>query len=98
MIERTHTIVIGREDSVPEQLRLLLGLADDPAEVAFVTGTRDVQVSEQVAERFAARQAGPDLDSVIEPEQAPEPQPEESPAPRSRRPRKAAAPAAEETV
>lgn len=96
MIERTHTIVIGAEDSVPEQLRLLLDLADDPAEVAFVTGTRDVRVTQALAERFAARQAEP------EPQADPElkdftAEPVATPAPRKRAPRKAAAPAAEES-
>jgi len=49
-----------------------------------------VQVSEAVADAYAQQQGGPDLDSVAEPE--------ETPRPRKRAPRKAAAPAAEETV
>ena len=89
MTDRNRTIVIGRDDSVPDVLRELLALASHPAEVAFVTGTRDVQVTEAVADAYAARQQGPDLDSVVEPE--------ETPRPRKRAPRKAAAPAAEES-
>ena len=87
MIERTRTIYIGRDDSIPDRLRELLALADDPQEVQFVVGTRDVLVTEELAERWTAEQTGPDLDTVQEP----------TPAPRKRAPRKAAPTAAEES-
>lgn len=85
----TRHIYIGRDDDIATVLRHLLDLADSPAEVQMQVGTREVLVSDAVAERFESASAGPDLDSVEEPE--------ETPAPRKRAPRKAAPPAAEES-
>jgi hypothetical protein len=80
-------IYIGRDDDIATVLRHLLDLADSPNEVQMQVGTREVLVSDAVAERFEGAANGPDLDSVEEPE--------ETPAPR-RRARKAA-PTAEES-
>lgn len=85
-MELTQRIYIGQDDDIPAVLRRLLDLAESPHEVVMQVGTREVLVSDAVAEAFA----GPDLDSVEEPA-------EPTPPPRRRPARKAAAPAAEES-
>lgn len=103
-MDLNRTIYIGRDDDISEVLRRLLDLADSPREVVMQVGTREVSVSEAVAERFE-RSAGTAEEPEAEPEAEPEPDPEptgeaaeETTAPRKRAPRKAATPAAEETA
>jgi hypothetical protein len=80
----TRYIYIGRDDDIATVLRHLLDLADSPAEVQMQVGTREVLVSDAVAERFES--AAPQAEESTE-----------TPAPRKRAPRKAAPPAAEES-
>lgn len=93
MIERNRTIYIGRDEQIPDVLRELLGLADDPAEVQMVVGSRQVLVTEELQRRFEVARSGPDLDE----DGAAQPAVEEKPAPRKRQPRKAAPAAPEES-
>jgi DNA-binding protein len=103
MIERNRRIYIGSDDTQEQVLADLLRLADNPREVQLDVGSRAVDVTEAVEERFLAERSEPDLDSVQEPTEptdaltgVPGPDTEAAQAPRKRAPRRA--PVAEETA
>jgi hypothetical protein len=106
-MDLNRTIYIGRDDDISEVLRHLLGLAEDPREVVMQVGTREVRVSDAVAERFEGATEPAEPEQEQEPDEDADSEPEqqegtaETPAPRKRAPRKAVAedaPAAEETA
>jgi hypothetical protein len=54
------TVHIAEDEDIPTVLRELLDLADRPADVFMVPGTRDVEVPEELAGRFLdARSSDP---------------------------------------
>lgn len=96
------TIYVAPGDSIPETLRGLFELAEDPREVQVQVGSREIRVTSDLLDRWVAsreeapteekREAEPDAERA--PAEA-----EETNAPaRKRAPRKAAAPAGEETA
>jgi len=95
------SIVVSKDDSLPDVLRRLLALADHPRDVRYEPGTRTVHVPEELADRFVEASASTPDDTpaaeVVQRDPAESPAPDAATPAKPRRPaRKAAAPKTEE--